>query len=283
MLRILHPGIVPAVLLSVISSAALAVIFITEQQETIPAYIVYTLVTYSFTVLGIGFPKLITGIKGFIYRNKFGSRYMTDVLLRVKISLYLSLFFNLIYAVFKLIAGVHYASFWYGADAIFYVVLSIARFLLLHHVRKDEHDTIAEFKKHRVCGILIFILNAAYIPVVYQIVNQGMGYSYPGLLIYIVAAYTFYCIIISIINVVRYRKYDKPVYSAQKALALTKSLVAMFALQTAMFASFNDDIALERTMNSVFGGLICCSIFVIAVIMVVQANNELKTLKEKRQ
>ena len=75
---------------------------------------------------------------------------------------------------------------------------------------------------------------------------------------------------------VKYRKYKNPVYSAQTALSLIKALVAMFALQTAMFASFNEDIVLERTMNLVFGILICCAISAIAVLMVVRANKELK-------
>jgi hypothetical protein len=270
-----------AVLLPLLSTAALVYIFIAGQEDTIPAYIVYTLTFYSYTVLVLAFPKLLTGIKEAIHKNRFGNRYMTDVLLRVKISLYSSLLFNLFYAAFRLITGIHYMSFWYGADAIFYIVLSVARFLLVRHVRKDERDTVAEFKKYRFYGVLIFILNAAFVPVVYQIINHGMGYSYPGLLIYAVATYSFYAITISIVNVVRYRKYNNPVYSAQKALSLTKALVAMFALQTAMFRAVDVYIVLERTMNIVFGVLICCAIFAIAVMMVIRANNELQKQKEE--
>ena len=278
MLRILHPGMFLTIFLPLLSTAALVYIFVIEWQETVPAYIVYGLSVYSLTILVLDFPKLVAKIKGVIHKNKFGSRYMTDVSLRVKISLYASLAFNLIYAVSKLIAGIHYASFWYGADAIYYIVLSVARFLLLHHMQKDDNNLKSEFRKYRICGILIFILNIAMIGVIYQIVNHGMGYSYPGLLIYAVATYTFYCITISIINVVRYRKYKNPVYSAGKALSLTKALVSMFALQTAMFASFNDDIALERTMNLIVGIAVCFSIFCLAVFMVIRANNNLKIL-----
>ena len=277
--RILHTGVVISVLLSVISTAALVYIFLSEQEETIMAYIIYTLTFYSYTVLVISFPKLIASIRKTVTKNKFGNRYMTDVVFRMKISLYTSLFFNSIYAVFKLIAGIHYASFWYGADAIIYIVLSIARFLLVHQIRKGEQDIAVEFRKYRFCGILIFILNAAFIPVVYQIVNHGMRYSYPGFLIYAAATYTFYAITMSIINVVRYRRYNSPVYSAQKALSLTKALVAMFALQTAMFASFGGDIVSERTMNVVFGILVCCAIFAIAVTMVIRAIHELKKIR----
>ena len=207
---------------------------------------------------------------------KIVNRYLTDVSLRVKISLHFSLVFNLIYAAFKLISGVYYASFWYGADAIFYIVLSIARFLLIRHVRKNKNDSAAAFKQYRICGILIFGLNAAFVSAVYQIVNhQSKGYSYPGSLIYVVAIYTFYLITISVINMVKYHKQNNPVYSAQKALSLTKALVAMFALQTSMFASFGADETLERVMNIASGGVICFTIFAIAVMIIIRANQEL--------
>ncbi|MCL2884078.1 MAG: hypothetical protein FWF49_01155, partial [Oscillospiraceae bacterium] len=118
----------------------------------------------------------------------------------MKVTLYVSLSFNLLYAAFKLIAGVYYVSFWFSADAIFYIVLSIIRFTLLRHVREDEHDRKKGLLKYRLCGILLFVLNGAFIAVVYQIVRQGMRYEYRGPLIYAVAIYTFYCIIHSAVS-----------------------------------------------------------------------------------
>ena len=279
LLRLVHPGITLSVLLSVICAAALVYVFVAGQEETIMAYVVYALTTYALTVFAINTPEMAAKIKAHIYKNKLGNRYMTDIPYRAKLTLYISLSFNMLYAAFKLIAGIHYASFWYGADAIYYVVLSVALFLLIRYMRKNENDLIKGFRQYRLIGYLIFVLNIALIGVVYQIVNQGMGYQYPGLMIYAVATFTFYCVTMSVINVVKYRKYNNPVLSAQKAITFTKALVAMFALQTAMFASFNDNIVLERTMNSIFGGLVCCTIFAIAVIMVIQATKNLKKLK----
>jgi hypothetical protein len=275
-----------SILLAAFSTVALTYIFISGWQETVPAYIVYTLTVYSLTVFAISVPKLAVTIQAFVYKNKLGNRYMTDIPYRAKVSNYTSFGFNLFYAVFKLIAGVHYASFWYGADALYYIVLSAARFLLLRHIRKDaqslssdEHDLAKGFKKYRFCGVLLFVLNAALIGVVYQILHKNMRYEYPGLLIYAVATYTFYCITISIINVVKYRKLNNPVLSAGKAISLAKALVSMFALQTAMFASFNDDAALERIMNLISGGCVCFFIFCIAVFMIVRANKALEELR----
>ena len=206
---------------------------------------------------------------------------MTDIPYRTKISLYMSLSMNLIYAGFKLIAGIYYASFWYGADALFYIILSAARFLILRYVRKGEKDLEKEYRQYRFCGYLLFVLNAALIGVVYQVVHQDMGYSYPGLLIYIVATYTFYCIIISIVNVIKYRTLNSPVLSAVKAFSLAKALVAIFALQTAMLISFgiDDSEMFKNLMKSLTGGGLCLFIIGMAVFMIVRANKNLKILR----
>jgi len=167
----------------------------------------------------------------------------------------MSLSMNLLYAATKLIAGIYYASFWYGADAIFYIVLSVARILLTRHIRTDEQDINSEYRVYRSCEVVLFVLNAALTGVVYQIVNQDMGYAYPGLLIYLVATFTFVNITVAIINVIKYRKLNSPVLAAVKTLSFAKALVMMFALQSAMFASFGSESEiLERVMNSIFGG-----------------------------
>jgi len=62
--------------------------------------------------------KAAEKIKAPIYKNKFVKRYITDISFRAKISLYVSLLFNILYAIFKIIAGIHYASFWFGAKAL---------------------------------------------------------------------------------------------------------------------------------------------------------------------
>jgi energy-converting hydrogenase Eha subunit C len=274
-----------------LSGSAVIFTFLSGWQETVFGYISYIFSAYATTALVVGFPqtiaeikcfmqnnKAINRIRAFIYGNKYGNRYMTDVSYRMRVILYTSLSFNILYAALKLISGIYYASFWYGADAIFYLVLSMAHFFLLRHVRKYERNLAREYRQYRFCGYLLFALNATLIGVVFQIVNRGMGYQYPGLLIYAFATYAFIYITVAVVNFIKYRKYQNPVYSAQKMLILARALVAMFALQSAMFASFNDDESLEQLMNTITGGAICTIIFGMAVFMVVQANKRLKEL-----
>lgn len=293
--RILRPGLGWVALLTPVSAAALIIVLATERDASPLAYAAYVLSAYTLTVLIVNFTALAEQtrlviqegkharrLKEFLYSHPYGKRYMTELSFRVRVSLYASLAMNLLYATFKLVAGIYYASFWYGADAIYYIVLSAARVMLMRHMRKGGHSPETEYRIYRSCGVLLFALNAALTGVVYQIVNQNMGYRYPGLLIYAVAAFTFINIIWAIINAVKYRRLNSPVLLAVKELSLAKALVAVFALQSAMFASFSDgNMAFEQVMNSVIGGLICLSIFAMAVLTVIRANGELRKLREK--
>jgi hypothetical protein len=153
--------------------------------------------------------------------------------------------------------------------------------MLLRNINKSKGDLRHELLTYRFCGYLLFVMNAALTGVVYQMIHHGMGREYPGLFIYAAAIYAFILLATAIAQLIKYRKYKRPALSAVKAINLSQALVAMFSLQTAMFASFNDgDIILERIMNSVFGGLVCCAIFAMAVMMVVQSHNKLKILDE---
>ena len=206
---------------------------------------------------------------------------MTDKSYRAKIALYSALSMTLFYAAFKLIAGIYYASFWYGADALFYIVLSAVQFLMLRHMRRKGESLENEYRQYRFCGFFLFALNAALTGVVYQVVNQDMGYHYPGLMVYAAATYAFFCLALAIINIVQYRKLNSPVLSAVKAIRLARALVAIFALQTAMLTAFGGDESdtFKILMKALTGGGVCILIFGMAVYMVVRANMNLKKLQ----
>ena len=277
-IRILHPGVVWIIVLTLLSASALIYIFTSERHETFLAYIFYALAAYSVTAFSVNIQKIVAKVNSFVMSKKIANRVITDMSLQIKLSLYLSLSLNVFYAAFKLLAGIRYASFWYGADALFYVVLSAVRFLLLRHMRNERQNPANELRKYRFCGCLLFALSAAFTGVVYQVANQNMGYEYPGLLVYVVATYTFANLVLAVVNLVKFRKKNSPALSAVKIISFVRALVAIFALQTAMFASFGDGAGFQRIMNIAFGVCVCCTIFYLAVTMVIHANKKLKKL-----
>lgn len=65
-------------------------------------------------------------------------RYVKESAFRAEISLYPGLFINLLYAGLKLFSGICYRSVWFGTLAVYYILLAVMRFSLLHHVRTKE-------------------------------------------------------------------------------------------------------------------------------------------------
>ena len=97
------------------------------------------------------------------------------------------------------------------------------------------------------------------------------------------AAYTFSAFTIAIVNIVRYRKYNSPVYSAAKAISLASACVSMLTLESTMLTTFNDgsiDTFTRRIFLGISGAAISIFIIVMAVFMIVQSNKKLKNVKE---
>lgn len=295
LLKFFRPHFVLILLLTPLSIGYMIFIFSTHRETTIPGYISHALSAYTLTVIIVNMQEISARIrwlihesgpgsktKALIYGNKYGNLYMSDKAYRAKVALYAALSMNILFAVLRLLSGIYYASFWYGADAIFYILLSTANFLLLRFIRKDDGGIDAEYRLYRFCGFFLFAIGIALIGLVVQIVYQNMAYEYPDLLIFAVATYAFACLVTAIVNVFSYRKLNSPVLSAAKALRLARALVAIFALQTAMLNAFaqEDFHDSQRLLNALTGGGVCLLLFGIALFMVIEANRKLKKLKE---
>lgn len=277
--RLLHPGVVPTSLLVIFCGAGFIYLFLHGLEASLLAYGAYALSAYTLAVLALQLPGAVKKATALVYENRHGSRYLTDPVFRVKISLYGSLGVNLAYAAFKLVAAILYASFWFGAVAIYYIVLAVMRFLMLRHMRAGSRDLRGEYKLYGLCGGLLFAMDLALTSVFYQMIHSGRGYTYPGTLIYAAAAYAFYCLTMAIVSLVRFRRLHSPALSAAKFISLSAALVSMFTLQTAMFASFGGDAQFQCIMNLATGCGVCAIVFGLSVYMVVRAGRNLKKIE----
>ena len=287
LLSLLYPHGIIIFLLTILSSAGLFWVFSNGMDEHPIAYIIYVLSFYTLSVIVIAAPPIFKKCRDLIYGNTHAARYLTEEELRSRISLYSGTIINLAYAVFKLFTGVYYNSVWFGAVAVYYMVLCLIRFLLIKNDRKsiqiktDDERNLHGWKSYRACGWLMLALNIAIVGMVVQMIWQNKGYSYPGFVIYASAAYTFYRMTMAIIKIIKTRKATNPVFSAAKAIDLSVALMAIFALQTAMFASFGAEMSADssRLMNAVTGGTVCLGVVCIAVIMIIRSSRSIKDIK----
>ncbi len=267
-----------------------AVILVLEMGIEGPAACAaYLLSAYALIITVTGIPKISRGIseavrKSFLVNrlrdSSLGSKILGDVAFRMKLSLYQGLAVNMFYAGFKLVFGIIYQSVWFGTLSVYYILLALMRFLLLRHVNREDigKNMVGELRRYRLCGIILLVMNQALAGVVILVVHRNSGFEYPGLLIYVMAMYTFYITITAIVNVIRFRRYGSPVMSAAKVINLTAAAVSVMSLETAMLAQFGggDDPAFRRMMTGVTGAAVCFLVLAMAVFMIVQSTRQLK-------
>lgn len=255
------------------------------------AYVSYILSAYAMIITITGFPGVIEAIRNGIENltllkkirsTALGGRLLGDAVFRSEITLHGGLFVNLLYAAINLFSGIRYRSTWFVALAFYYALLSAMRAVLVRYVHRKPvgQDISAELRRYWACGGILLLMNQALVGIIIYMVTQNKGFSYPGLMIYAMAMYTFYITISAIINVIKYRRHGSPVMSASKAISLTAALVSMLSLETAMLARFGSgETEFRRIMLGVSGGVICAFVLTMAVYMLVRSTKLLKNLK----
>lgn len=256
------------------------------------SYAAYLLSAYALIITGTGIFGIIEAAKDGIERspilrkirnNPLGKRLLGDAVFRSEVALQGGLIINLLYAGLNLFYGVRFHSAWFVTLAVYYVLLSAMRGLLVRYVSRTPvgANIQAEYRRYRGCGVLLLLMNQALAGIVVYMVYQNRGFSYPGHLIYAMAAYTFYITISSVINVIKYRKRGSPILSASKVINLTAALVSMMALETAMIAQFGqDEPKFRRIMTSASGGAVCVVVLGMAIYMIARAGRELRKFND---
>ncbi len=275
------------VILVIISAAALTLIFAKGIEQSIPAYIVYVLAFYTLTVVTIFctmvLPKQYSTIKQRIYDNPLGNRYMTDRVFRTNISLSISFVISMLYVGINLWSWHMLGSYWFMVLAVYYVIMAVMRYLLVRYVRiqKIGTDILSEWKRSRICAYILLLINLSLSGTVLMILYQHRGYDYPGMMIYVMALYTFYALTMSIVDIVKYRKIGSPIMSTAKIVRLSAALVSMLNLETAMFAQFGAEMSVEqqRIFIILTGAGVSIAVVTLSVILIVKATKSIRREK----
>ena len=282
--KLLFPPIWVMVILVIISAAALITVFVNDWAETVAAYMIFALSFYTLSVVTLFcvmvLPKQYRYIKQRIYANPLGNRYMTDRAFRTEVSLYLSLGISLLYVGINLWSWYLVGSWWFVVLAVYYVIMTVMRFLLVRYVRKNEigSSVLKEWKRSRVCAYILLLINLSLSGAVLMILYKNRGYDYPGILIYVMAMYTFYSTIHAIVDIVKYRSLGSPVMSTAKIVSLSAALVSMLNLETAMFAQFGGKMSVEdqRIFIILTGAGVSVTVVTLSVLLIIRATKEIR-------
>ena len=282
---------IPTLMISIPAYGLVIYALAGEEVNPAVAYAAYFLSAYALiiTITGItGIVRLIRrGINGHPLVRKMMdiplvSRYIKEDLFRAEAALYQGFVINILYAGIKMFSGILFRSVWFVTLAVYYILLAVMRASLLHYVRRSDKSKASEWRRYRLCGIILLLMNIALAGIVILVVHQNSGFEYPGMLIYVMAMYAFYATITAVRNVVKFRRYGSPVMSAAKVINLTAALVSMLSLETAMLTQFGaaDDPMFRQIMTASTGAGISVIVLGMAVFMIVHATKQLKQEKE---
>ena len=254
--------------------------------ESPMAILSYVLAAYTLTVWCFKIPYLIKFFKNFKNENQYARKWQDDARLRINVSLYGSLAWNTLYGIFQLWLGFFHHTFWFCSIGIYYICLAVMRLFLVNHTRKyaPGEKMRTELVKYRACGWIFLLMNLALSLIVFFMLYWNRTFTHHMITAITMAAYTFTAFTTAIINVVKYKKYNSPVYSASKAISLAAACVSMLTLTSTLLTTFGDEtmsVMEQKIMLGSIGIAVSAMVVILAVFMIVMGTKKLHALKKE--
>jgi len=283
---LLFPPTVIMLLLIPLATVLLVGSMVFIGTESVIAYISYVLAAYTLTVWCFKIPNLIRFFKTFKNENRYARKWLDDARLRVNVSLYGSISWNAIYGIFQLWLGFYHRTFWFCSLGAYYICLGAMRFFLVRHTRKyaPGENMRSELVKYRACGWVFLVMNLALSLIIFFMVYWNRTFQHHMITAIAMAAYTFTAFTLAIVNVVKFKKYNSPVFSASKAISFTAALVSMLTLESTMLTTFGDGTMTateQKFLLGATGGAISLIVVTTAIYMIIVGTKKLKTLNSE--
>lgn len=200
--------------------------------------------------------------------------------------------FNVGYTVFLTVMAIRFDSVWYGALALYHILLVLTLGGILVRTATDEHKYKNDFyllQKSKIgifryCGYMLLIQSAALSISVLEMVVGGTGFQIPQWPLFLFGSFACWRIVTAIVNFVRSTKYDDLAVRAVRYLSLVTACVSALTFITAFFAAFplkrEMDVAL---VDAVVGGSVCTIIIALGSFMIVFADHARRRMKEHEE
>ena len=143
-----------------------------------------------------------------------------------------------------------------------------------------------ELIKYRNCGIVFLCMNLTISIMIFFMVYWNRTFIHHQITTIAMAAFTFTSFTFAIVNNIKYRKYNSPVYSATKTISLASACVSMLTLESTMLTTFGngaEDLLMRRIMLTASGSAVVIVIVTMALVMIVKSNRTIKLLNTPKE
>ncbi len=184
---------------------------------------------------------------------------------------------NVAFSAYYLAFGGIQGSWWLLSLGVYYLMLSLVRFVVLR--TKSREGTVTRFT-----GWMLIVLSVPLVGTVILAVVQDRGQEHHQIIMIAMAAYAFTKITLATVNLIKSRRSSSARLIMQRNISFADAFVSIFALQRSMLVSFEGMTEREIIiMNSFLGGAVCVIVFLLGVNLV--RNNKIifKTLNSTDQ
>ena len=161
------------------------------------------------------------------------------------------------------------------------------RFFLLRYTRRyaPGERMKSELIRYRACGWVFLFMNLSLALIVFFMIYWNRSFEHHMITAIAMAAYTFFAFVSAIVSVIKYRRYNSPVFSACKAISFAAACVSMLTLTSTMLTTFSEGAMSElahKLLLALTGAAVFCVIVAMALYMIVQASRKMKILKTEK-
>lgn len=194
---------------------------------------------------------------------------------------------NLTYALYHGVIGIMTGSLWFLLLCAYYMILSVIRFsaVLYDHQSAKNIPSFSEQFLFRFLGGMLILLAVILAVSSWLSLRYDVAMVYPEIMMITIATYTFYKIIIAIVNAIKARKQQSLWLIAIRNIGCADAAPSLLALQRSMLVSFegmnSQDIDL---MNALTGAGVCLLTTALGIYMILRKekqNGKIQTGKSK--
>lgn len=183
------------------------------------------------------------------------------------------LLFNMVYSAYHIFFGITTHSWWLFTIGMYYVILSVVRFVVLRH--KGEKRFIIRFT-----GMMLMALSLPLVGTVILAFVKDRGTEFHLIVMLAIAVYAFTKITLATIKWIKARKSKSAKLITLRNISFADAFVSIFSLQRSMLVSFEGMAETEiRIMNVAIGSAVCIIVFLLGFNLVQQN----RSIKRKRQ
>ncbi|MBD8837439.1 MULTISPECIES: hypothetical protein [unclassified Paenibacillus] len=197
------------------------------------------------------------------YFKPIWDRYLGNKQDRTALFNVASLVINAWIGIGKLVLGIYLLSGWFITNAVYYLILCIAKGQVLHQYKvakgtaSPQERYSLELAVYKRGGLFLCFLGVSYSIVCLRMYLIGDAFIYSGLIVYIVAIVAFTKLAFAVYGTWANRHLHNPIISTLKMINFTDAMVSIVVTQATLLTMQASPLALKT--SSLFG--MGCSVF----------------------